>query len=110
MRDRLTLHGIDSLSDLASLTDADAEELEGSAGAAVQCGMRCRPARPGSTRRDRACLGGGHRAPAGRPHGVEMASPPLSIPAGIYQGEFYLESPDEFVEPEVLALPVIMMS
>jgi predicted flap endonuclease-1-like 5' DNA nuclease len=83
--------------------------LESPEGAAVQCGMRCRlRALDPQAVIERVWGEGTELLPGGQ--GVEIASPPLSIPAGIYQGDVYLESPDELVKPEALTLPVIMMS
>jgi hypothetical protein len=36
--------------------------------------------------------------------GVEITSPPLSISTGIYDGDVYLESPDERAQPHIVAL------
>jgi hypothetical protein len=84
--------------------------LEGSeSGAAVLCRLRCNlRALDSRAVIERAWGDDTELRPGGQ--GVEIASPPLAIPAGIYQGDVYLESPDERVHPEILTLPMIMMS
>jgi hypothetical protein len=83
--------------------------LEGSEGLIVRCRIRCRLRGLYSQAVIERSWGEGTKLRPGC-QGVELTSPPLAIPSGFYQGEIYLESPDDGVRPDVLALPMIKIA